>query len=109
MTLSFLLCARTRSRDHHAALVPQATRGLIGLSLVSPLEYADFIRQTSQEIGNSHRSLCQRPARCSGTTSVRNGTIRNEVLQSIPEHSTAKYSTEVIVAWPDSKKEYSDT
>src|SRR5207302_5252991 len=50
MMLSFLLCARTRSRNHHAALVPQAKRDLIGVSLASPLEYADFIRQTSQEI-----------------------------------------------------------
>jgi len=39
-----------RSADRHAALVPQATRDLIGVSLASPLEYADFIRQTSQEI-----------------------------------------------------------
>jgi hypothetical protein len=48
--LSVLIFAHMRSRDHHAALVRQAPRDLTGVSLASQLEYADFIRQTSQEM-----------------------------------------------------------
>jgi hypothetical protein len=48
--LSFLICARSSSRGHHAALVGQAPRDLIGIPRFSLLEYADFIWQTRDEM-----------------------------------------------------------
>ena len=105
MMLSFLLCARMRARDRHTALVPRATRDLIGVSLASPLEYADFIRQTSQEIRKFAPEFMSAPRpplryelRYEWNDPERNASIR----------SGTKYGTEVIVACPDSSKRYSD-